>query len=282
MSMVFECAKVQMQERNQNETLLVLDEAGQIKFNQLYKVPSLLRKYGIGTVFGIQDKVMGSVLYENNEFLSLLANLSFQMFGKANLPDTAKFYEQYFEIVKEEQKSISRKRSGWFDGGGADTRETVSEKERAEHRAFEFRQLLAGEFHVFNDEGKHKFARWDLREFKSVLPKPIRKITEQELDQYYQSVIDTSKVAFGEYEHLKVISQARIEKLEVYTVKEMREMESQITDEKENIIEVDNELVDTDTGELLDTNEDSLEEALVIDEEPDIEDIEPIEPEEFI
>ena len=193
-ALIFTTAKLQMCVRNRNPSLMVLDEAGQIKFSELYNIPALLRSYGIGTIFGIQDKVQGSILYKENEMKALLANLSTKMFGKSNLPETSKFYEQYFELIKEDQKSVSKKKNtGIFASGPSDARETVSQREIAEHRAFEFDKLLSGEFHVFNEAGKHMFARWDLTEFEPMKPKRKKSLSETELQSFYENILDEAK-----------------------------------------------------------------------------------------
>ena len=187
-ALIFTTIQLEMCHRNRNPSLVVLDEAGQIKFNKLYNIPALLRSFNIGTIFGIQDKVQGNLLYKENEIKALLANLSTKMFGKSNLPETSKFYEQYFELIKIKQKSISQKQATVF-GSSADKRETISDKEEAKHRAFEFDKLKSGEFHVFDENGKHMFNRWDMIEFTPVKPFKIHDVSEYELEINFNEIV---------------------------------------------------------------------------------------------
>ena len=72
----------------------------------------------------------------NKASKAILSNLSYQFFGKVNDPDTAKYYERFFEIVKDPTKSISRGHNFDFD-----TRITTGEKEIPKIRADVFFRL---------------------------------------------------------------------------------------------------------------------------------------------
>ena len=64
------------------------------------------------------------MMYGDKASKAILSNLSYQFFGNANDPDTAKYYERFFEIVKKPTTSIS-KSSNW----DFDSRITKGEKE---------------------------------------------------------------------------------------------------------------------------------------------------------
>jgi len=72
---------------------------------------------------GILQRFQGSPEFEwftlpalsNKASKAILSNLSYQFFGKVNDPDTAKYYERFFEIVKDPTKSISRGHNLDFD-----------------------------------------------------------------------------------------------------------------------------------------------------------------------
>ena len=82
---------------------------------------------------------------------AILANLTYQFFGKTNDTDTAKYYQDFFEIIKEKTISVSSSNSLKFD-----SRITTSKKDVAKIRAFEFFKLKAGEFVVFSDGVERK------------------------------------------------------------------------------------------------------------------------------
>lgn len=186
-SMVFESVKTQISQQKGHPMAIILDEAGQIKFNKVYNIPALLRSFGIATVFGIQDKIQGVLLYSEDQLYSLLGNLSTKFFGKSNLPQTSKFYESYFELVK--RKIFSKTDSNSSSGTGKSI--TISEKEEAKHRAFEFERLEEGEFHVFDEKGRHDFRKWDAPVGHGTLPsKKINKVTETELGILYNKILD--------------------------------------------------------------------------------------------
>lgn len=195
MALIFETVKLQMCKRGQNESVMVLDEAGQIKFNDLFNIPALLRTYDIATVFGIQDKVQGEILYSEKQMKALNANLSSLMFGKANEPETAEFYEKFFEFVDVDQKSVSKRKggSGMNGSSGGGTSETTSQKEVRKHRAFEFRQMGPGQFHVFDEKGDHKFHTWDYLECKPITIPNINHVTETEIEENFERILQQAK-----------------------------------------------------------------------------------------
>jgi type IV secretory pathway TraG/TraD family ATPase VirD4 len=143
-------AMLQMSERNRNPSILLLDEAPTLKLADMSGIPATMRSYNIATVYGIQDKVQGEEVYNETTLRAIMANLSSRLMGKVNDPDTGKYYERFFELVKEESKSINRSTS-IFNAG--DTRVSVGERDRVKHRAYEFFKLRPGEFFIFDEKG---------------------------------------------------------------------------------------------------------------------------------
>ena len=78
-------------------------------------------------------------MYGDKASKAILSNLSYQFFGKANDPDTAKYYERFFEIIKQPTRSIS-KSSNW----NFDARITKGEKDVSKIRADVFFRLKRG------------------------------------------------------------------------------------------------------------------------------------------
>ena len=103
-----------------------------------------------------------------------MSNLSYQFFGKVNDPETAKYYERFFEIVKNPTRSISR-----GTGLSWEARITKGEKEVPKRRAQIFFRLKQGEFIVFAD-GKDKKIRFERSCIR--YKRPMRQLTISKID----------------------------------------------------------------------------------------------------
>ena len=114
----------QMSVRNANPSFLMMEEAPTIRLLNMHRIPATLRSYNISTIYVMQDKIQNDMMYGDKASKAILSNLSYQFFGKVNDPDTAKYYERFFEIIKDPTKSISRGHNLDFD-----TRITTGEKE---------------------------------------------------------------------------------------------------------------------------------------------------------
>jgi type IV secretory pathway TraG/TraD family ATPase VirD4 len=136
----------QMSVRNRRPSFLLMEEAPTIRLLNMHRIPATLRSYDIATVYVMQDKIQNDLMYGDKASRAILSNLSYQFFGKANDPDTAKYYERFFEIVKKETYSINRGHNLNFD-----TRITKGERELPKTRADAFFGLKPGEFVVFAD-----------------------------------------------------------------------------------------------------------------------------------
>ena len=99
----------------------------------------------------MQDKIQNDMMYSDKASKAILSNLSYQFFGKVNDPDTAKYYERFFEIIKDPTKSVSRGHNLDFD-----TRVTTGEKEIPKIRADVFFRLKQGEFITYADGRDNK------------------------------------------------------------------------------------------------------------------------------
>ena len=171
----------QMSERNRLSSFLLMEEAATLRLLNMHRIPATLRSYDIMTIYVLQDKIQNDMMYGDKASKAILSNLSYQFFGKANDPDTTKYYERFFEIVKKETRSISKGHSLNFD-----TRITQGEKEVAKRRADAFYGLQQGEFVVFFD-GKDKKVRFKMPSIERKLPEPIE-ITEQELKANFDKI----------------------------------------------------------------------------------------------
>ena len=144
----------QMAVRNAKPAFLLMEEAPTIRLINMHRIPATLRSFDIATLYVMQDKIQNDMMYGDKASRAILSNLSYQFFGKVNDPDTAKYYERFFEIVKMPTRSVNRSHTMNFD-----TRETTGEKEVSKIRADVFFRLKPGEFISFAD-GKEKKVRF--------------------------------------------------------------------------------------------------------------------------
>ena len=181
---------LQMSERNRNPSIILLDEAPTLKLADMSGIPATLRSYNIATVYGIQDKVQGEEVYNEITLKAIMANLSSRLMGKVNDPDTAKYYERFFEMVKEESKSINRSTSIF---GAGDTRVSVGERDRVKHRAYEFFRLQPGRFFVFDDKGNDNLVQFKEIKCHPVPSQPKYDYSKGDLQKNFDQIINTAK-----------------------------------------------------------------------------------------
>tara|TARA_R110002051_G_scaffold88567_1_gene155946 strand:- start:2260 stop:2775 length:516 start_codon:yes stop_codon:yes gene_type:complete len=159
-----------------------MEEAPTIRLPNMHRIPATLRSYDIATVYVMQDKVQNEILYGDKVGKAILSNLSYQFFGKVNDPDTAKYYERFFEIVRKETTSVNRGHNLNFD-----TRITTGEKEVAKRRADLFFRLQQGEFIAFAD-GRDKKLRFKLQNIKKEVPPKTNYFTQEDLRMNFERI----------------------------------------------------------------------------------------------
>lgn len=135
----------QMMVRGQEPAFILLDEAPTIKLKNMARISATMASFKIATIYCAQDISQAVIQYTKDGFKAVLANLSTLFFGRANDPDTGKFYEQYFEPKKIKTRSVSTGRGG--------TSNTIGEREVAKIRAHEFTAFTPGKF-AFLSGGK--------------------------------------------------------------------------------------------------------------------------------
>lgn len=160
----------QMAVRNAKPSFLLMEEAPTLRLLNMHRIPATLRSYDIATVYVMQDKVQNDILYGDKASRAILSNLSYQFFGKVNDPETAKYYERFFELVKKPTTSINRSHTINFD-----TRVTTGEREVSKIRADVFFRLQQGEFIAFAD-GKEKKVQFKRPQLLKELPEPPKDI----------------------------------------------------------------------------------------------------------
>ncbi len=181
----------QMSVRNSKPSFLLMEEAPTIRLLNMHRIPATLRSYNISTVYVMQDKIQNDMMYGEKASKAILSNLSYQFFGKVNDPDTAKYYERFFEIVKDPTKSISRGHNLDFD-----TRITTGEKEIPKIRADVFFRLKQGEFITYGD-GKDKKVQFKLAKIKRELPKQFNLFSQVDLSKNFERVYNEVRTLFN-------------------------------------------------------------------------------------
>ncbi|MDE1207652.1 type IV secretory system conjugative DNA transfer family protein [Tenacibaculum larymnensis] len=181
-AMVMHTIIKQMSVRNRKSSFLLMEEAPTLKLPNMHRIPATLRSYDICTVYVMQDKVQNDLLYGDKASKAILSNLSYQFFGKVNDPDTAKYYERFFEIIKTPTKSISKS-----SGMSFESRITKGEREVSKRRADIFFKLKQGEFIAFAD-GKDKKIRFRLQPIQKERPKQENHFSVTDLSVHFQQV----------------------------------------------------------------------------------------------
>ena len=180
----------QMSVRNQESAFVLMEEAPTIKLPNMHRIPATLRSYDIATIYVMQDKIQNDMLYGDKASKAILSNLSYQFFGKVNDPDTAKYYEQFFEIIKIPTKSVSRS-----SGLTLESRITKGEKEVSKRRAGIFFRLKQGEFVAFAD-GKDRKVRFKLQKMEKAMPETNRAYSDDELRWHHEGIYRDIKELF--------------------------------------------------------------------------------------
>ena len=180
----------QMSVRNSKPSFLLMEEAPTIRLLNMHRIPATLRSYNISTVYVMQDKIQNDMMYGDKASKAILSNLSYQFFGKVNDPDTAKYYERFFEIIKDPTKSVSRGHNLDFD-----TRITTGEKEIPKIRADVFFRLKQGEFITYAD-GQDKKVQFRLSKIKRQLPEAIG-FSVVDLEANFERIYEEARSIFS-------------------------------------------------------------------------------------
>ncbi|ALJ04895.1 mobilization protein [Pseudalgibacter alginicilyticus] len=181
----------QMSVRNSKPSFLLMEEAPTIRLLNMHRIPATLRSYNISTVYVMQDKIQNDMMYGDKASKAILSNLSYQFFGKVNDPDTAKYYERFFEIIKDPTKSVSRGHNLDFD-----TRITTGEKEIPKIRADVFFRLKQGEFITYAD-GMDKKVQFKLQRINRELPLEPKQFSQADLEANFERIYEEARSIFN-------------------------------------------------------------------------------------
>ncbi len=149
LTMLFQMITKLFMERDRDIMSLLIDEAAQFKLKNMGEIVSTMRSFGISTVYCTQDLAQGYKIYSEHEFDEIIANLGTQIFGKANYPKQAEFYEKFFEPKNILNKSTSSKGDGDLFSSNKST--TRTEREVKKVRSHEFLRFKQGQFAFLSD-----------------------------------------------------------------------------------------------------------------------------------
>jgi type IV secretory pathway TraG/TraD family ATPase VirD4 len=189
---IIHTATKQMMVRGRKQSFVLLDEAPTIKLRNMAKIPATMRSFGVSVVYCAQDLVQGVVQYGRDNFKEITANLSTQFFGKANDPDTAKFYEGYFELVKEQTKSVQKSGGGSLFEATKGT--SYGEKEVSKVRASTFLKLGVGDF-AFLSDGKSEILKFSRPLIERESLDDSKNLTTQKYNaNFYKIIKDVDRI----------------------------------------------------------------------------------------
>lgn len=176
----------QMSVRDRSHSVLLLDEGATTKIPNFYKIPATRRSYDIGTVYGVQDKVISDLTYSDKETKAILANLSYLLIGKANDPDSVRYYKNLLEEVKEKTTTVSKADTFIASSG---KRVSEGERETTKYKNQDISGLQAGEFICYAD-GKSEKIKFKLMPFERIPPKPKRTVTKMDIEDNYKNILN--------------------------------------------------------------------------------------------
>lgn len=180
----------QMSVRNLTPSFLMMEEAPTIRLLNMHRIPATLRSFDIATIYVMQDKIQNDMMYGDKASKAILSNLSYQFFGKVNDPDTAKYYERFFEIIKNPTKSVSRGYNLNFD-----TRVTTGEREIPKIRADVFFRLEQGEFITYAD-GNDRKVKLRLQKIDKRMPPVMKLYSEKDLQKNFNRIYEEARSIF--------------------------------------------------------------------------------------
>ncbi|SNY99545.1 type IV secretory system conjugative DNA transfer family protein [Flagellimonas pacifica] len=181
----------QMAVRGRHHSFMLVEEAPTIRLLNMHRIPATLRSYDISTVYVMQDKNQNDMMYGDKASRAILANLSYQFFGKVNDPGTAMYFEAFFEMVKKPIQSVSK----GVDPFRSDTRITKSEKEVSKVSSDAFFRLKQGEFFAFSD-GKSRRIRFPVPRPERGLPQPKYAPDDPEIARNFERIHKEAQALF--------------------------------------------------------------------------------------
>ncbi|MDL2141054.1 type IV secretion system DNA-binding domain-containing protein [Flavobacterium tructae] len=156
-SLIISVALRQMNQPNQQKSVVLLDEAPTIFIPNIEQIPATARSNKISTIFGVQDYAQLADKYGEGKAQVVISNLGNQFFGRTTNYKTAEAVQNIFSKKDEvfTSKSSGDGTSGKFVHLGSNTSSGTSEniQERNRVKISDIVNLAQGEFYGIIAEG---------------------------------------------------------------------------------------------------------------------------------
>lgn len=156
-SLIISVALKQMNQPNQQKSVVLLDEAPTIFIPNIEQIPATARSNKIATIFGVQDYAQLADKYGEEKAQVIISNLGNQFFGRTTNYKTAEMVQNLFSKKDEvfTSKSKGDGTSGKFVHLGSNTSSGTSEniQERNRVKISDIVNLAQGEFYGIIAEG---------------------------------------------------------------------------------------------------------------------------------
>lgn len=156
-SLIISVALRQMNQPNQQKSVVLLDEAPTIFIPNIEQIPATARSNKIATIFGVQDYAQLADKYGEGKAQVVISNLGNQLFGRTTNYKTAEMVQNLFSKKDEvfTSKSSGDGTSGKFVHLGSNTSSGTSEniQERNRVKISDIVNLAQGEFYGIIAEG---------------------------------------------------------------------------------------------------------------------------------
>lgn len=198
-SLIISSATKQMNQPNQQRSIILLDEAPTIYIPNIEQIPATARSNKVSVVFGVQDYAQLQDKYGKDKAEVIISNLGNQFYGRTVNVESAKKVK---ELFGKEDRTYTTKNTGSGSSGefihlatnaNKGLSESIQERDRVTIQ--QITNLKAGQFFGIIAEGTPKeFLKTQLKpsEIKGEYEFPIR-ATEEEIRANYLRIIEEAK-----------------------------------------------------------------------------------------
>ncbi|WP_374174554.1 type IV secretory system conjugative DNA transfer family protein [Flavobacterium tructae] len=201
-SLIISVALRQMNQPNQQKSVVLLDEAPTIFIPNIEQIPATARSNKIATIFGVQDYAQLADKYGEGKAQVIISNLGNQFFGRTTNYKTAEMVQNLFGKKDEvfTSKSSGDGTSGKFVHLGSNTSSGTSEniQERNRVKINDIVNLAQGEFYGIIAEGspreflKTQFLRDEIQ--GKYIPQKIPVSESMIQENYYRIIAECKEI----------------------------------------------------------------------------------------
>lgn len=198
-SLIISVGMRQMNKPNQQQSVVLLDEAPTIYIPNIEQIPATARSNKIATIFGVQDFSQLVDNYGQEKAQIIISNLGNQFFGRVTNGKTAEMVQKLFS---KEDRVFINKSTGTGTGGtiihtesnqNKGKSETIQERDRV--KVSDLINLEPGEFYGIIAEGQPKeFLKTQFsQDFAKSLPNENPAVTDAIMQENYFKIIEEAK-----------------------------------------------------------------------------------------